>query len=378
MTIVPLLLLLSSQIQIDGSFSDWPEGITQQEDAHFVYQRIDLPSAVCLQQLPQQKSIQLGPYTVIFSPKGKGYGVACKLGEKSISPYEAGVLFAPTTASTSFEIRINKPTITPPAKEFSLEATGDFRVVSWNVQFGNVLDDRDRSTRILKALKPDVLLFQELDGDDTSEKLSSFLHTSIGGKWLTSMSNTHGIERHQQLRSAISTKLHISKEVDFGKLKAVQNTVEYEKQSIQFISLHFRCCGGPTSDAEIQRQDEATTIRTAIENQEKARWVIAGDWNLVGTTKPLQIVQKKNLAIVNAYQPDQLVMATWSDVDSSFTPGRLDWMLYSPESLEVTKCFVFDTSDLLEATLTENELNSEDTAKLSDHLPLVADFKIRK
>jgi hypothetical protein len=51
MTILPLLLLTLSPIQIDGSFSDWPEGIIRQADSNYEYALITLPSAACLQKL---------------------------------------------------------------------------------------------------------------------------------------------------------------------------------------------------------------------------------------------------------------------------------------------------------------------------------------
>ena len=82
----------------------------------------------------------------------------------------------------------------------------------------------------------------------------------------------------------------------------------------------------------MQRQEEANVIRASIEQQQAPSWIIAGDWNLVGTNIPLQIVKADTLSIVDAFQPDGLVAATWSDADSSFTPGRLDWMLYSPKN----------------------------------------------
>jgi len=52
--------------------------------------------------------------------------------------------------------------------------------------------------------------------------------------------------------------------------------------------------------------------------------------------------------------------------------------LYSPKTLSLTNCFVFDTFDLDEQSLLKYNLSSNDTAELSDHLPLVADFKVRK
>ena len=377
MQILPLLLLAISPIQLDGLLGDWADGVTLQEDAQFVYKRIDLPSESCLQQLPEQKVVQIGEYEVYFSPDGKGYGVSCKKGSQWISPYEAGVVFAPTTASTSFELRVNKATGTYP---FSFEKQGDLRVVSWNVQFGALLKDKARGGRILKALQPDVLLIQELDGEDTCSELESFLHDTLGGSWLVETSNSNGEKRSERLKSAIATSADSMACFTVGKtpLKAIGASISFSNKPINFISLHLRCCGGPTSDAEKQRVSEATDIRKTIDSMQSPRFVIAGDWNLVGTTAPLLTVTKNDFAVVQAYQPDGRVHATWSDETSSFTPGRLDLMLYSPLSLEVARSFVLDTSDLDSDTLIAQELLGEDTALLSDHLPLVADFHVLK
>ena len=372
-----LLLLALSPIQIDGSFKDWPEGVSSQEDAHYLYLLVELPQEACLQQLEEQKVLVLGENTITFSPKNKGYGVSCKRGDELISPYEAGLVFAPTTASTKFELRVNKPTPAPKTS-FSFAPTGDIRVVSWNVQFGQLLDDKERSTRLLEALNPDVLLLQELDGNDTPEQLNTLLEKSLGGTWNTDMSIVHGTERHHQLRSSVSIKQEATFFNDMGQFKALYGSSTFDGIQISFFTLHLRCCGGPTGEAEEQRQDEAKKIRKVIEDSAATNWIIAGDWNLVGTTKPLEIVKSDQFNIVDAFQPDGLLNATWSDRTSSFTPGRLDWMLYSPETLEVVNSFVLDTSDFNSETCTIQNLLPEDTAKLSDHLPLVADFNIRK
>ena len=372
-----LILLAHLPIQIDGSFSDWNEGLTRQEDAHYVYALVELPEEACLQQLEEQKVVELGEYTVIFSPKNKGYGVSCKKGKQWISPYEAGVVFAPTTSSTKFELRVNKPS-SAPKLPFSLTPKSDVRVVSWNVQFGQILDDLERSSRLLNAMKPDVLLLQELDGNDTPKQLNSLLQKALGGTWYTEMSIVHGTERHHQLRSSVSIKQEASFVNDMGQFKALYGTSTFHGKPIHFFSLHLRCCGGPTGEAENQRQNEAKKIHTVVKKSATQRWIIAGDLNLVGTTKPLEIVQGDTLAIVEAFQPDGRLNATWSDTTSSFTPGRLDWMLYSPETLELVNSFVLDTGDLDITTLHDRNLRAEDTALLSDHLPLIADFKVIK
>jgi len=384
MIFLPLVLVATSPIQIDGSFDDWPDAITHQEDEHFIYTRLELPSVACLQQLPEQKVMNVGEYTIFFSPKNKGYGVSCKKGDHWISPYEAGIVFAPTTASSSFEIRVNKPLAKLPTTPFSFEKQGDIRVLSWNVQFGNLLDDTERSARILKALQPDVLLFQELDGDDT-DTLGQFLISVLDGPWTVGYSMSTGTERHHRLISAIATRFNAVdssvRPLSYSKnkpLKAVVCGTKTESGGATFVSLHLRCCGGPTGEAEIERQEQATKIRLVLDSITSHSFIIAGDWNLVGTMKPLEIVKSDEFAIVNAYQPDGILNATWSDTTSSFTPGRLDWMLYSPKTLEVAHSFVLDTNDLDSDTLLANDLLATDTAALSDHLPLIADFKFLK
>lgn len=378
-TLLPLLLLSLSPIQIDGSFSDWPEGIVTQTDSNYVYALVTVPKEACLQQLPKELSLQLGAYTITFSPEDKGYGISCTKGSVLVSPYEAGVVFAPTTASTTFEIRVNKDDQQSLEAPFDLTPKGDLRVLSWNVQFGNLLEDRDRGKRILKSLQPDVLLLQELDGEDTPEMVAAFLEETLGGVWNVSLTKVSGTERQHQLRSGIAStnKLRTPEQIGSGswkQLKAIFASVPIKNNTIDFISLHLRCCGGPTSEAEEQRQEEANAIRSFLNSRPASSLIIAGDWNLVGTAKPLDIVRSGHLAVVNAFQPDGRLTATWSDTSSSFTAGRLDWMVYSPNTLNVVNCFVLDTGDLDSKTRSSYNLNPEDTAELSDHLPLVADF----
>jgi len=379
MTFVPLLILAVSPILIDGSFEDWGKGETETADEYYFYKRITLQDKACLQQLPKERSIQLGGYEILFSPEEKGYGVSCFFDGKEKSPYEIGVVFAPTTAATEFEIRIKKAH-EPPRTPYSLAPRSEdtVRVVCWNVQFGQLLVQEDRGSRILKALQPDILLLQELDGNDTPEKLRRFLANALGGTWNVHMSAGTVDEQCHRLRSAVATRIpsiKLRNEKATPK-KTVMAKMEVHGKLITLVSLHFRCCGGPDGEAEHQRREEATQIRNAIDGVASQGAIIAGDWNLVGTNQPLLEVKGDDFTVVEALQPDGLLCATWSDTTSVFTPGRLDWMLVSTDSIEVDRGFVLDTSDLDSETLESHHLFSQDTAKLSDHLPLVADLRI--
>ena len=380
MHILLLLLLALSPIQIDGSFDDWDEGVKTTEDSNYIYLKISMPKKVCLQKLPREKKVSIGPYIVCFSPKEKEHGVACTQDGTSISPYEAGLVFAPTTASRMFEVRVNKPKTKQPTYPFALEKTGIFRVVSWNVKFGNLLDNPRCGTRILKALQPDVLLLQELDGDDTPEKLIKFLQGALGNTWNVRMSASNGTKQHHKLRSAIASTFSLD-EIEIKKketLKAVRANAVIDGTVVQFLSLHLRCCGGPTGEEEKQRQREANIIRRAAKSSTSSASIIAGDWNLVGTMKPLDIVKAKDFTAVEAMQPDGALYATWSNDNSPFTPGRLDWMLFNGKTIQTSNSFVLDSSDFDTETLEKYGLLRDDTATLSDHLPLVADFHFTK
>lgn len=66
--------------------------------------------------------------------------------------------------------------------------------------------------------------------------------------------------------------------------------------------------------------------------------------------------------------------STWRDDESSFAPGRLDFVIYTDSVLNM-RGFVLNTAEMLADELAAYGLQAEDTAG-SDHLPLVADVVI--
>jgi hypothetical protein len=114
--------------------------------------------------------------------------------------------------------------------------------------------------------------------------------------------------------------------------------------------------------------------------------VIGGDFNLVGTRHPLEVVRRgldidgSRLGVLYAAQLDGLSADTWRSPDGGgpFVPGRLDWLLYSDSTLEALRGFVFDSSDLTPYWLTQHRLRNHDSNATSDHLPIVADFRRRR
>ena len=67
---------------------------------------------------------------------------------------------------------------------------------------------------------------------------------------------------------------------------------------------------------------------------------------------------------------------TWRDPRTPFTPGRLDFVLFSGSALRVERSFVFDAAELSRDLLLELGVEPDDSRLAADHLPLVVDFSV--
>ncbi|MEO1511402.1 MAG: hypothetical protein AAFU70_04945, partial [Planctomycetota bacterium] len=108
--------------------------------------------------------------------------------------------------------------------------------------------------------------------------------------------------------------------------------------------------------------------------------IVAGDWNLVGSNTPREILTAPDgpaLDHMILLKTDGRDAATWRALNGlGFTPGLLDLVAFSPESLEPLGGFVVDTERMTPSELQALGLRPLDSL-VSDHLMLVADFKLR-
>jgi endonuclease/exonuclease/phosphatase family metal-dependent hydrolase len=141
----------------------------------------------------------------------------------------------------------------------------------------------------------------------------------------------------------------------------------------------------------MKRIAEVTAIRRAVEAAEENRdfqgLIIGGDLNLVGGRLPLEMLIEDgesliaeletpaSLAIIDAWQPDGRGRQTWQKSGSSFSPGRLDYIVVSSRTLKPTFSIIIDTLDLPESALRSMDLVRTDTRRASDHLPVIVDLQ---
>jgi endonuclease/exonuclease/phosphatase family metal-dependent hydrolase len=167
-------------------------------------------------------------------------------------------------------------------------------------------------------------------------------------------------------------------------VRFVAGLVKTPAGQIAVGTAHLKCCGTAGSVEDKTRMAQAAAInramRAALDQSKTPLRVIAGDFNIVGSRAPLETLRAgldsdgSGLAIAEPMLIGDAAQYTWFDAASEFSPGRLDFALYSHASAQVVQTFVVDTSKFSTKALARMGLDAGDTAA-SDHLPVVVDLK---
>jgi len=276
-------------------------------------------------------------------------------------------------------------------------AAADFRVVTWNVAERALVGASPRDARLLKALAPDILLLQELAETTDWQALERFLAEQLprrpgrggwrvipgagGGPLRAAIATPHPAERVPAL-----DRLPYPRSPD-RHVRAVGARIRVKGRALLAISVHLKCCGGLDSREDALRRLEARRIHkaatAALSRAKPAALLVGGDLNLVGDPAPRRILGRNldpgggSLQPVRALDPAGRTHVTWSQPGSRFPPAQLDALFASPSSLLPERAFVLRTDVLAPRWLRRHGLEPEDTARASDHFPLVADFRWR-
>lgn len=437
-------------IRIDGAFDDWPAGAHLVADGRYVYVRLTLSEARTIQASEQPLVLAIdaraaGPFDpelrVTFSPRetgGQGVAVAAvrqgdddpKLGHAALD-----LVVAPTFAAREFELRVardvrGRPDLAealasghvrvqaallradgspawrsrawqidlpprdaaPPVGASAIPAKepGTVRVVSWNVYLAALRDKPEPFARVLRALAPDVLLFQEWEGG-TAEEIAGWLDARLPGEpaWRARTSDGWGVAVAARGDLAELLPQHVvrpdaapadARRSDVA-LRIAGGVATTALGPLCAASLHLKCCGSAASVQDAARRAEAARANEILH----AAWgahapcvrVVGGDLNLVGSRDPLDILAASldpdggALAVADPTVLGDATVYTWSQPWSRFSPGRLDWLLHGRD-VRALRAFVLDARRLDPATLAAAGVERSDTAA-SDHLPLVLD-----
>lgn len=289
----------------------------------------------------------------------------------------------PGKSSGVFEFSMPPGTRDPVAFEIEPMAARATRIVSWNVLRSAPMRDPNPFARVLSALAPDVVLVQEWDGVD-AEELAGWFEQHLGGRWHAVAKPEHGV-------GIVSRgEIIVSDTGDYVPLTGSEHPVRYVGAVVRtgwrdtaVASVHLKCCGSAGSDEDRRRLSEASLIADLFEglasDPEMPR-LIAGDINLVGSRRPLDELRSgldadgSSLEVAETMVLGDAAIYTWRNPRSAFTPGRLDFAVYSDANARVIRAFALDTDRLGADTLAAWGLEPGDT-DASDHLPMVVDLR---
>ena len=278
-------------------------------------------------------------------------------------------------------VALQTTTLTPdrPIRPTRRARATDVRIVSLNPLGGGLteFDRRDQVARLLAAVDPAVICFQEQSTRDTTiaDILNDIDPLGDGRPWNVIRVGDTATCSPYPLTIVDFGSEHIAVEVDTG-----------AGDTVVVFNTHPRCCGfagSPEDQSRIaamqEKADQIADIRAAQYPgiDPSVPVVVIGDWNLVGSNTPLDVLTDPagpalaDWAIRNLAKPS---ITTWrSRSGLSFSPGRLDLVADDPARLLRRNGYVLDTRDLDPTTLDRLKLQASD-ALASDHLLMVADY----
>ncbi len=307
----------------------------------------------------------------------------------------------PDAGSVRAELSLDPP---PTGGEVDLgrRDPDDIRVLTYNVLFDGLFKRPAPFIRILRAIDPDVICFQEIWSHTAQQAADQVSLALPDATWYgANTTEGHVVSRYPFLEDAA-----IDEAGNYWALIDLPD--DRYGVDLSVVSAHPPCC-----EKEKERQEQLDGIAAWLRDLEGASaggadaarasgepWlpshtpiVIAGDMNLVGGAVQVRTLVNGEIVYVDEYGPPHpadwdgtpmmdsdprqaggIENYTWRDARSSFAPGRLDYIVYSDSVLRPGNSFVLATETLSDEALSRYGLRASDTLESSDHLPVVADF----
>ena len=283
----------------------------------------------------------------------------------------------------------------PPFHHISLAKTSatDLRIMTYNTHNDTLFSQTAAYTRILTALEPDIINFQELYSHtdaQTATLITQILPPAPGEGWYCAQAaDCVTISRY-----AISNTWNL----DGNLVSLITAPQSLPTSNILLVNAHPPCCTDD-SGRQLEIDHIMSFIRDAkagsgpLNLPKKTPIIITGDMNLVGLSQQLKTLLTGDIVHESQYgadlQPDwdgsslsdcisthnsSRAAYTWRSDTSDYPPGRLDYIVYTDSVIQTSHHFILWTPDMMTEELAQYGLNAEDTPSASDHLPHVADF----
>ncbi len=429
--------LSASVIRIDGGFDDWkdvkvcaydPEGdakgafditkVYAASQGSILYLRFDTTNILNLQNGPETEgtlflTIDLpNKRKLVLDMRGRRAFLNDSLKERI--PWDhLKYIVGPTYAQNEFEIQVDlgelnindgdaisiqfdgsdqlsapiaftfsQPLETPKRRPYRRSSGTNVRIVSFNTYFEGLSDpDREEAIgRLLNSVKGDIYCFQEEWKTEGHGKiLKRLMPPKSKSQW--NIHKVHG--------NVIASKYPLKALPSKNDRYAVAY-IKLAENHLFVINVHLKAMGYIDSREDRLRIRQVNDIIDTIDEIYKGKYdednmpdaqpaiVIVGDFNLVGSRKPLDmIIDKKAYGLKDWLIPNLIgeSVITWRGGSrASFSPGKLDYIVNSTRTLIPKNGFILN-SELLNRTEHRQLKLDVDDSKLSDHLLITVDFQ---
>jgi len=258
----------------------------------------------------------------------------------------------------------------------------DVRIVSFNTYYEGLSDPNreEAMVRLLNSVDGDVYCFQE--------EWKTEGHGEIM-KRLMPLENEKPWHIHKVHGNVIASKYPLKALPSKNDTYAAVY-IGLAENNLFIINVHLKAMGYIDSEEDRLRIRQANDIIAMIDEIYKGQYgkdeapgtktgiVIVGDFNLVGSRTPLDLILDEESYGLKDWLIPNLIgesVVTWRGGSrASFSPGKLDYVIYSTKTLIPRNGFILN-SELLNRT-ERKQLNLDATdSTLSDHLLITVDFQ---
>jgi endonuclease/exonuclease/phosphatase family metal-dependent hydrolase len=324
------------------------------------------------------------------------------------------------TYVAAFALGLTQPVsaLNPLTGDYSKDNPLDIRIMAYNTE-GNFIADANADpefNRILVALQPDIISFEEIPSSLTTTIIASRLNTimPIGGAgWQVHpglLAGTRDVIASRfplTLRRTDTIPVASTRGVTIALVDLPNATYPLD---VYVLSVHLKCCGSAGGSEDALRRRSADAIANWLGDARGAvrpsgnnivlpantPMIVLGDFNMVGGPQPENTLLTGNIQDEATFGVD--VKGDWDVSDmtnlnpldpftgnnftwqgsSSFAPSALDRFMVSDSAFTVAAKFILNTNTMNSAALAAAGLQAGDTlpANASDHLPIVVDLRI--
>ncbi|MFU8860742.1 MAG: endonuclease/exonuclease/phosphatase family protein [Cyclonatronaceae bacterium] len=273
----------------------------------------------------------------------------------------------------------------------------DLRVLAFNAWNDKLFNEQftDEYRRILEALDPDIIAFQEIwdhNAEQTAQRVETLLPSGDDAQWQAIKLDRGNVTVSKY---PVLDSWHIlvgEQQSDGHRLTATLfDLQESHNTHLMLINIHLRCCAG----GENNRWNEIAALANFIDNAreeggllhlpEGTPIILAGDFNLVGSSGQLAAIENdiidwdgSGFKRVHARQTEKRMHYTWRNDNGGFSPGKLDYIFYTGSTLTLKNRYTLQVEEMSVDQRALYGLYYGDTQVASDHLPHVADFELMR